>query len=143
MNIEKMERVMNTETILWSHESLIRQVRQVYYESKHNSKSSKSYWYHPMKILARIGETRMQLALFGFPKGCSACLTQLKLNGTYLESADKRMIKKLDLLNNDLIPSLVPDVWRPTLKTLYEFAGLQLIAEYGEAACRRAGVLED
>ena len=79
--------------------------------------------------------------LFNMIKGCRQCLTQMK---NFPETvASVRMAETLELSTNNFIPAYIPQDWRPTSRVLHEFAGLQLVAKFGEPACRKAGVLED
>lgn len=92
----------------------------------------------------RSGNSK-KLSLFRFLPGCGHCLTTAKstlVRGTAGKNL-RAWNKKLGLMSDPLIPSVVLLSWNPSLSVLYEFAGLQLIATYGEAACRKAGVLED
>lgn len=95
-------------------------------------------------IAWEFGAVTKRLSLFRNLPGCYSCLTEAKQlihkKAAYPEI--KNLDKKLGFSTNKLIPLKPTKRWNPKPNQLYEFAGLQLIVEYGEAACRKAGVLE-
>lgn len=88
----------------------------------------------PHSAWVRSGQAE-RLALFSFLPGCNLCLTTAKstLKHGWPTEKVRAWNKKLGLTSDPLIPALVHSNWNPSLNVLYEFAGLQLIAAYGEA----------
>ena len=93
-------------------------------------KDDDSNWESHNKVWRSTGD--VPHSLFSSLPNCESCLTQAKLNIFDWDEEAVSWRRKLDLVNNPLIPQRIRSVDVLTCEQLEEFSRLQLLANFPE-----------